>query len=160
MWLAGRHLYSTFCQGIQPEVSDTDIYNKLLYRINADPYRLTLGDIISTEGISVSDKTKALDELQRNQEITSRPNYKAARELFDIDFKQKFGEDLSIDPSEEKAKWLRVFHSYIVDKKMEPLDAAEKIKKDYGMQENPPPGPSQEGNGKGASSPPSPYVLS
>lgn len=154
MWLAGRHLYSTFCQGIQPEVSDTDIYNKLLYRINADPYRLTLGDIISTEGISVSDKTKALDELQRNQEITSRPNYKAARELFDIDFKQKFGEDLSIDPSEEKAKWLRVFHSYIVDKKMEPLDAAEKIKKDYGMQENPPPGPSQEGNGKGASSPP------
>ncbi|MCC7211720.1 MAG: hypothetical protein E3K40_12735 [Candidatus Brocadia sp.] len=78
-------MYSTFCQGIQPEVSDTDIYNKLLYRINADPYRLTLGDIISTEGISVSDKTKALDELQRNQEITSRPNYKAARELFDID---------------------------------------------------------------------------
>lgn len=148
MWLAGRHLYNTICHGIQPEVSDTDIYNKLLYCINADPYSLTLGDIVSTEGISVSDKTKALEELQRNQEITGRPNYKAARELFDIDFKQKFGEDLSIDPAEEKAKWLRVFHSYIIDKKMEPLDAAEKIRKDYQVagQEEPSSQPPPEGN--------------
>ncbi|BBO16507.1 zeta toxin [Candidatus Brocadia pituitae] len=139
-------MYSTICHGIQPEVSDTDIYNKLLYCINADPYSLTLGDIVSTEGISVSDKTKALEALQRNQELTGRPNYKAARELFDIDFKQKFGEDLSIDPAGEKAKWLRVFHGYIIDKKMEPLDAAEKIRKDYELQNNPPPAPSQEGN--------------
>lgn len=130
----------------QPEVSNTNIYNKLLYHINADPYSLTMNDIVSAEGISAQDKTKAIEELQRNQEITSRPNYKAARELFDIDFKQQYGDDLSVDPSEEKAKWLRVFHSCIIDKKMEPLDAVEKIRKDYGVQENPPPAPSQEGN--------------
>lgn len=35
-----------------------------------------------------------------------------------------------VDP-EDQAKWLRIFHSYIIDKKMEPLDAAEKIRKDY-----------------------------
>lgn len=113
------------------QVSDSDVYNKLIYRINSDPYGIKQDDIVSAEGISLQDKNKALEELQRNQEITGRPNYKAARELFDIDFKQKFGEDLSIDPAEEKAKWLRVFNSYIIDKKMEPLDAAEKVRKDY-----------------------------
>lgn len=86
------------------QVSDPDIYNKLLYRINSDPYGVKQDDIVSAEGISLQDKNKALEELQRSQEITGRPNYKAARELFDIDFKQKFGEDLSIDPAEEKAK--------------------------------------------------------
>ncbi|NUO05072.1 MAG: hypothetical protein HUU07_06635, partial [Candidatus Brocadia sinica] len=111
----------------QPEVSDPDIYNKLMYRINFDPYSITNSDIVSAEGLSVSDKNKAIEELQRNQEITNRPNYKAARELFDLDFKQQFGGVLE---EEEKAKWLRVFHSYIIDKKMEPLDAVEKIRKD------------------------------
>ncbi|TVM03512.1 MAG: hypothetical protein CV087_04650 [Candidatus Brocadia sp. WS118] len=130
----------------QPKIVDPDRFNNLMFRINADPYSLSESDIVSAEGISVSDKTRALEELQRNQEIANRPNYKPARELFDVDFKQQFGDDLSVDPAEEKAKWLRVFHSYIIDKKMEPLDAAEKIKKDYGLQENPPPAPSQEGN--------------
>lgn len=128
------------------QVSDSDVYNKLLYRINSDPYGIKQDDIVSAEGISLQDKNKALEELQRNQEITGRPNYKAARELFDIDFKQKFGEDLSIDPAEEKAKWLRVFNSYIIDKKMEPLDAAEKVRKNYEPQNYPPLAPSQDGD--------------
>lgn len=114
----------------QPQVSDPDVYGNLIQRINIDPYSLKQDDIVSAEGISVSDKNKAIEELQRNQEITSRPNYKAARELFDIDFKQQFGAGAMVDP-EDQAKWLRVFHSYIIDKKMEPLDAAEKIRKDY-----------------------------
>ncbi|GAN31812.1 MAG: hypothetical protein DPW20_18535 [Candidatus Brocadia sp.] len=96
------------------QVCDPDIYNKLLYRINSDPYSLTQEDVISADGISLADKNKAIEELQRNQEITNRPNYKAARELFDIDFKQQFGGVLE---EEEKATWLRVFHSYIIDKK-------------------------------------------
>ncbi|KXK33690.1 MAG: hypothetical protein UZ01_00001, partial [Candidatus Brocadia sinica] len=127
-------------------VSDPDIYNKLMYRINFDPYSITNSDIVSAEGISVSDKNKAIEELQRNQEITNRPNYKAARELFDLDFKQQFA---GILEEEEKAKWLRVFHSYIIDKKMEPLDAVEKIRKDYqvaGQEETSSPQPPPEGD--------------
>ncbi|KAA0241756.1 MAG: hypothetical protein DPW20_17715, partial [Candidatus Brocadia sp.] len=130
----------------QPEISDPDIYNKLMYRINSDPYSLKQEDIISAEGISLADKNKAMDELQRNQEITNRPNYKAARELFDLDFKQQFA---GILEEEEKAKWLRVFHSYIIDKKMEPLDAVEKIRKDYqvaGQEETSSPQPPPEGD--------------
>ncbi|TVM03510.1 MAG: hypothetical protein CV087_04640 [Candidatus Brocadia sp. WS118] len=77
-------------------------------------------------------------------------NYKAARELFDIDFKQQFG---GILEEEEKAKWLRVFHSYIIDKKMEPLDAVEKIRKDYEIagQEEPHPNPPRKQGGESLS---------